>query len=85
MSSENIFGKIEFIRSERAKHITVRILVDGLRVTLPHSATQEQALKFINTIQHKISTRQGKTQTPKKMKTRLHWMRIRDFKHSLLK
>ena len=60
MSSENIFGKIEFIRSERAKHITVRILVDGLRVTLPHSATQEQALKFINTIQHKISTKQEK-------------------------
>lgn len=60
MSSDNIFGKIEFIRSERAKHIAVRILVDGLRVTLPRSATEEQALKFINTKQNKISTKQEK-------------------------
>ncbi len=28
MSSDNIFGKIEFIRSERAKHIAVRIFID---------------------------------------------------------
>lgn len=50
MIADEELGSIEFVRSERAKHIRVRILNTGLKVSLPARATQEDALKFINSI-----------------------------------
>jgi len=58
MITDAEFGTIEFIRSERAKHIRVRILSTGLRVSLPHKATQEDAMCFINSIRSKIIAKQ---------------------------
>jgi len=58
MITDAEFGTIEFIRSERAKHIRVRILSTGLRVSLPHKATQEDAMCFIRSIRSKIIAKQ---------------------------
>jgi predicted metal-dependent hydrolase len=60
MISDEELGFIEFVRSERAKHIRVRILNTGLKVSLPNRATQEDALKFINSIRHKLIVKQEK-------------------------
>jgi len=61
-SVENIFGKIEFVRSERASRIRVRILVSGLKVTLPTYSTEDEALKFIISEQKSILSKQQKLQ-----------------------
>ena len=53
-------GTIEFSHSERSKHIRVRILSNGLRVTMPLKSTQEDAIRFINSIRNKIILKQGK-------------------------
>ena len=60
MVTDAELGTIEFVRSERAKHIRVRILHTGLKVTLPHKSTQEDALKFIQSIRDKILQKQTK-------------------------
>ncbi len=60
MLTDDEIGTIEFIRSERAKNIRVRILHTGLKVTLPHKSTHEEALKFINSIRPKIIQKQTK-------------------------
>ncbi len=60
MIADEELGSIEFVRSERAKHIRVRILNTGLKVSLPNRATQEDALKFINSIRKKIILKQEK-------------------------
>jgi predicted metal-dependent hydrolase len=60
MSSETEFGTIEFIRNERSKHIRVRILNTGLKVTLPPRASEAEAMKFINSIRAKIIQKQEK-------------------------
>ncbi|OIP81737.1 MAG: hypothetical protein AUK44_09445 [Porphyromonadaceae bacterium CG2_30_38_12] len=52
MLSDNLqtdFGTIVFVRSERAKHLSARIQLNGLRVTLPRGATEQEALNFLNT------------------------------------
>ena len=53
-------GTIEFIRSERSKHIRVRILSTGLRVSIPNKSTEQDAMKFINSIRNKIIQKQEK-------------------------
>ena len=53
-------GKIEFIQSERAKNINVRILKDSLRVTLPRRATETDAMCFINSVRERIVRKQEK-------------------------
>jgi len=58
MISDAELGTIEFVRSERAKHIRVRILSTGLRVSLPQKATQEDAMCFIHSIRSKIIAKQ---------------------------
>jgi len=59
-TAEDIFGKIEFVRSDRAKYIRARILPDGLRITLPHRSSEEDALQFILSEQKSISAKQEK-------------------------
>jgi len=53
-------GKIEFVRSERAKNINVRISKDNLRVTLPRRATETEAMRFINSVRERIIRKQNK-------------------------
>jgi predicted metal-dependent hydrolase len=60
MLSDAELGTIEFVRNERSKHIRVRILSAGLKVTLPPRATQDDALKFINSIRAKLIQKQEK-------------------------
>ena len=60
MLSDAELGTIEFVRNERSKHIRVRILGSGLKVTLPPMATQDDALKFINSIRAKLVLKQEK-------------------------
>lgn len=60
MLSDTDLGTIEFVRNARSKHIRVRILSSGLRVTLPTKATENDALKFINSIRTKLIQKQEK-------------------------
>lgn len=60
MITDPELGTIEFIQNERSKHIRVRILSSGLRVTLPAKATQKDALNFINSIRTKLIQKQEK-------------------------
>ena len=60
MLSDPTLGTIEFIRNERSKHIRVRILNSGLKVTLPPRASEDDAMKFINSIRTKLIQKQAK-------------------------
>lgn len=60
MMTDEELGTIEFAHNERSKHIRVRILSSGLRVTLPTQATEKDALKFINSIRDKLIQKQEK-------------------------
>ena len=60
MRTSTEFGKIEYVISNRAERIRVRILVDGLKVTLPKYATHEQALQFIHDHHEIILSKQEK-------------------------
>ena len=53
MLTDSELGTIEFTRNERSKHIRVRILSSGLKVTLPLLASEAEAMTFINTIRGK--------------------------------
>lgn len=59
------FGNIEYVISARAERIRVRILVDGLKVTLPKHVTEHQALKFIHDNHEKILSKQEKIKKSK--------------------
>jgi predicted metal-dependent hydrolase len=63
MLSDTELGTIEFVRNERSKHIRVRILNSGLKVTLPPQATENDAMKFINSIRAKLIQKQEKIET----------------------
>jgi len=58
MVTDEELGRIEFVHSERAKYIRVRILSTGLRVSLPNKVTQEEAMKFINSVREKLKKKQ---------------------------
>ena len=58
MHSDLNFGQIEFVRNQRAKHIRVRILSNGLKVTLPQASTEKMALDFIKSEKQKIQKKQ---------------------------
>lgn len=60
MLSDAELGTIEFVRNERSKHIRVRILSAGLKVTLPPRSTEQDAMKFINSIRAKLIQKQEK-------------------------
>ena len=60
MITDTELGTIEFIHNERSKHIRVRILSSGLKVSLPVKASSEEAMKFINSIRTKLIQKQEK-------------------------
>ena len=60
MTENKQFGTIEFVRNMRSKHIRVRILADGLKVTLPPHATEREAMDFMGSIGEKILQKQKK-------------------------
>ncbi|MDP4240541.1 MAG: SprT family zinc-dependent metalloprotease [Bacteroidota bacterium] len=60
MITDPELGTIEFVHNERSKHIRVRILPSGLKVTLPMRASQEEAMAFINSIRSKLIQKQEK-------------------------
>lgn len=60
MLTDAELGTIEFIRNDRSKHIRVRILSSGLKVTLPSRATEREAMKFIHSIREKLIQKQKK-------------------------
>lgn len=60
MISDPELGTIEFIHIERAKHIRVRILPTSLKVSLPPAATQQDAMRFINSIRPRVLAKQNK-------------------------
>jgi len=53
-------GNIEFIRNDRSKHIRVRILSSGLKVTIPMHQTENEALKFIDSVRAKLLQKKEK-------------------------
>ena len=57
MSRED-FGKIEFVRSARARSVRVRILVSGLKITIPQDASEKTAIDFVNSVAPKIRKKQ---------------------------
>lgn len=59
------FGVIEFVRSNKARNINVRILEDRLRVSLPPHATEKEAICFINSVREKITRKQNKVKESK--------------------
>jgi predicted metal-dependent hydrolase len=60
MLTDAELGTIEFVRNDKSKHIRVRILNSGLKVTMPHRTTEEEALKFIDSVRKKIVAKQEK-------------------------
>jgi len=47
MSDLKIFGETEFISSKRARVLSVKILSNGLRITLPSGKIKQDAIKWI--------------------------------------
>lgn len=70
MRELHVFGKVEFIRSHRAKRITVKILSEGLRVSLPFRASESHATQFILDNKESILSKQKRVQA-KKVGTRI--------------
>ena len=48
MTQKHKLGSIEFIHKQVAKRIHVRILPHGLKVTMPPTCTEQEAMNFIN-------------------------------------
>lgn len=67
MSELNVFGNVEFIRNKRTSRISVKILVDGLRVSLPSHANEKDATRFILAEKERILLKQRKVQAKKKI------------------
>ncbi|MFZ4582022.1 MAG: M48 family metallopeptidase [Paludibacter sp.] len=60
METDPDFGNIEFVRNLRSRSIRVRILVDGLKVSLPIGVTEKDAMTFINSKRKSILAKQNK-------------------------
>ena len=60
METDPDFGNIEFVHNLRSRSIRVRILSDGLKVSLPAGATEKDALAFINSKRKSILAKQNK-------------------------
>jgi predicted metal-dependent hydrolase len=60
MRELNVFGKVEFVRSSRAHRITVKILPDGLRVSMPSRSNEAFATQFILQNQASILSKQAR-------------------------
>jgi len=65
MISDPELGTIEFVHSERSKHIRVRIFSTGLKVSLPMRASKEEAIAFINSVRKKLIKKKDKIEKSK--------------------
>jgi predicted metal-dependent hydrolase len=63
--TDSDFGNIEFVRNLRSKYIRVRILADGLKVSLPDGASESEATKFLDSKRNSILAKQKKLQIKK--------------------
>lgn len=63
MVTDPELGKIEFVHNERSKYIKVRILPQSLKVTLPLNATEQDAIRFIDSVRKKLIQKQQKLET----------------------
>ena len=70
MRELNVFGKVEFIRSNRARRITVKIMSDGLRISLPYRSSEIEATRFILKNQNTILSKQARIRA-KRVNTRI--------------
>ena len=50
-------GNIDFVVNSRARRISVRILYDGLRISLPPFSTPGDGMAFVNTVRNKLKAR----------------------------
>jgi predicted metal-dependent hydrolase len=58
MSDLSVFGKLTWVKSPRARHISVKILADGLRITIPGRYSESDALRFVLNEKEKILLKQ---------------------------
>lgn len=65
MIIDDDFGKIEFEQNARLKHIRVRIVADGLKVSMPLHSSQNEALAFIISKKSSILAKQYKLKLKK--------------------
>ncbi len=65
MLEDTELGKIDFVLSSRAKRINVRILPNGLTVSLPRKSTEKDAMTFINSVRGKIKAKQQRLKLKK--------------------
>lgn len=71
MQTETAFGKINFRVSSKARRINVRILENGLLISLPQGCTTDEAMQFVNKAADKIMVKQKKL---KKQTTSNIWL-----------
>ncbi len=60
MQIDQRFGEIQFVQSAKARRINVKILENGLKVTLPIGTSTHKALEFIGISAEKIRVKQEK-------------------------
>lgn len=60
MSDLSVFGNIEYVRSDRATRLSVKIRAEGLKVVLPRGVSQSRALEFLLKEKERILFRQRK-------------------------
>jgi predicted metal-dependent hydrolase len=69
MSDLKVFGNIEFVRSQRASRISVKILGDGLKISLPPRSTESEATRWVLDNKELILKKQHKARTRRKNNT----------------
>jgi hypothetical protein len=62
MNELAVFGKLTWVKSVRARNLSVKIMADGLRITLPGRYTEKDALLFIQKEYDRILLKQKKIQ-----------------------
>lgn len=63
--TSSIFGKIEFETNDRSKNIRVRIQASGLKISIPPSTSEREAMRFVESISAKILRKQAQLQSSK--------------------
>lgn len=62
MIHDKELGTIEFIRSERSKHIRIRISPRGLKISMPVWEKETTAMKFLESVREQIRQKQSRLQ-----------------------
>jgi len=60
MKGFSVFGSIIWVRSRRAKNLSVKITTEGLKVTMPERFSEKQAMEFLHKEYDKILQKQKK-------------------------